>query len=154
MLVKEATGVHRITQFMLSKHWFREWLGVVRRQAFTWASLYQDLYCCMSSQGRSESRPEENGYYFTDATFKCNFVNATVIIKQTTSLICAGKMVHINRHSCISPKIYSASRSGSAHLNVVQDIHEVRHTNKRESVLNVFKINKYLPAMRVIMEFV
>ena len=39
---------------MISQHWFRSWLGVVRQQAITWANVDSDLCRHMASLGPSE----------------------------------------------------------------------------------------------------
>ena len=39
---------------MISHHWLRSWLGAVRQQAITWASVNPDLCRHMASPGHSE----------------------------------------------------------------------------------------------------
>ena len=42
------------TLLKISRHWFGEWLGAVRQQAITWASVDLDLCCHMTSLGHNE----------------------------------------------------------------------------------------------------
>ena len=42
------------TLVMIRQHWFRQWLGVVRHQAITWANADPYLCCHMASLGSNE----------------------------------------------------------------------------------------------------
>ena len=53
-LVKLLSDERHRTLLMKSQHWFRQWLGAIRHQAITWASVDPDLYPHMASQGHSE----------------------------------------------------------------------------------------------------
>ena len=51
-LVKDEC--HRTLLMMMSKHWFRQWLGVVRQQAITWANVDPELCRHMVPLGHNE----------------------------------------------------------------------------------------------------
>ena len=38
---------------MISQHWFRQWLAVIRQQAIIWANVDPDLCCHMTSLGHN-----------------------------------------------------------------------------------------------------
>ena len=49
------------TSLMISQHWFRQWLGVVRKQAITWANVDPDLRRHMASLGHNELKRAPDG---------------------------------------------------------------------------------------------
>ena len=53
LMIMWSDGCHR-TLLMISQHWFRQWLGVVRQQAITWTRVDQDLQCHTASLGPNE----------------------------------------------------------------------------------------------------
>ena len=53
LMIMSSDECHK-TLLMISQHWFRWWLGAVRQQAITWASVDQDLQCHMASLGPNE----------------------------------------------------------------------------------------------------
>ena len=55
-LMKNLPGECLWTSLMISQHWFRWWLGVVRQQAITWANVDPDLCHHMVSLGHNELR--------------------------------------------------------------------------------------------------
>ena len=60
---------HR-TLLMISQHWFREWLGAVRQQAITWASVDSVLCHFMASLGHNELKIREKKMYLNLAPQK------------------------------------------------------------------------------------
>ena len=53
-LVKLPSYECQWTIFMVSQHWFWQWLGAVRQQAITWANVDPDLCLHMVSLGHNE----------------------------------------------------------------------------------------------------
>ena len=53
-LIKLSSDECHWTLLTLSQHWFRWWLGAVRKQAITWASVDTDLCRHMTSVGHNE----------------------------------------------------------------------------------------------------
>ena len=42
-------NVFVIILFIISQHWFRQWLGASRHQAISWTNIYEFHWCCIAS---------------------------------------------------------------------------------------------------------
>ena len=78
----------------VSQYWFRWWMACgwicwTGRQAITWTSAEQDLWCHsyeVTSPWVNSLRPRQNGRHFADDIFKCIFLNENVWISIKISL--------------------------------------------------------------------